>query len=190
MACRGQVLAIALLLSVATLLSLAPLPGVEARKLIRNKISTFNVYNVLIIQGANSTKGYNAVQCGGTPVRRAPVQFGDVFCFDMPLLEKQDVESKLLGRVQGTFAVSQLDGARVFVAETFIVNATSLPYKGSFSALGIENVGLPSSKPITGGTGDYQLVTGDAFTTPLGAPTTDKFGNLVFWFLYEFVFAS
>ncbi|KAI5054261.1 hypothetical protein GOP47_0030847 [Adiantum capillus-veneris] len=177
-----------LLLSAAALLS-APQAEAAARKLIKNKIPTFEVYNVLSIQGANSTQGYNTLRCGGSQVREAEIQFGDIFCFDMPLLKKKDVDSELLGRVQGTFTVSQLTGGRVFVTETFIVNGTSLPYKGGFSAIGIEDIGVLSSKPITGGTGDYELVTGDAFTTPLGGVSIDEFGNAVFWFLYKFIFA-
>ncbi|MCO5598441.1 hypothetical protein L7F22_052536 [Adiantum nelumboides] len=188
MACKS--LGVVVVASILTVMLAAPggWDTAEARKLKKRKIPSLRVYNVLVNQGPNSTEGYNAVQCGGAAARQAPVQFGDTFCFDMPLLKAKDMNSELLGRVQGTYTVSQLGGGNVFVAETFIVNGTSLRYKGSFSALGIENIGQLSSKPITGGTGDYELVTGDAFTTPLGGANTDAFGNIFFWFKYEFVF--
>lgn len=187
MACKGLVLAVLLFFTMVSTLS-SPRQTAEARKLKRHKIPSFRVYNVLATQGPNSTQGYNAVQCGGAAARQAAVQFGDIFCFDMPLLKKKDVNSELLGRVQGMYTVSQLTGGRVFVTETFILNGTSLRYKGSFSAIGIENIGQLSSKPITGGTEDYELVSGNAFTSPLGGANFDAFGNAFFWFKYEFVF--
>ncbi|MCO5556470.1 hypothetical protein L7F22_010019 [Adiantum nelumboides] len=160
----------------------------EARKLHRRKIPTLTVYNYLVIRVGNSTQGFNAVQCGG-PEPALPNMFGAIFCFDMPLVKKKDVDSELLGRVQGSFTITQQTGGAIFVTESFILtNETSLGYRGIFSALGIENIGQKSSKPITGGTDDFTLASGVAFTTPLGGATTDAFGNAFFWFKYQFVF--
>ena len=154
-----------------------------------NSIPTFEVFSYLAVQGPNSTQGYNTVRCGGPATPQAN-QFGEIFCFDMPLLKTKSLTSELLGRVQGTYTVSQLTGGRVFVTETFILNGTSLRFKGSISALGIENIQQNSSKPITGGTDDYELVSGNAFTYPLdgGGVRFDTFGNAFFWFMYKFVF--
>ncbi|KAH7288486.1 hypothetical protein KP509_31G028000 [Ceratopteris richardii] len=117
--------------------------------------------------------------------------FGNIYCFDMPLLKKKRLDSELLGTVQGSWTATRLDGGTIVVSETFILtNKTSLGYRGTFSALGIENIGLKTSKPITGGTGDFELATGIAVTTPLGNVTIDDFGNAFFWFKYEFIFAS
>ncbi|KAI5084798.1 hypothetical protein GOP47_0000967 [Adiantum capillus-veneris] len=156
------------------------------------KIPSFEAYNVLLRQGPNSTHGYNTVRCGGSEERSVPpgaAQFGDIFCFDMPLYKEKDPNSELLGRVQGRYSFSQLTGGNVFVTETFIFNGTSVPYKGSFSALGIEMIGKVSSKPITGGTDDYELVTGNAITTPIPGLLLDAFGNTQFWFNYQLLFS-
>ncbi|KAH7435300.1 hypothetical protein KP509_06G058500 [Ceratopteris richardii] len=160
----------------------------EARKLRKSSIPTLTVYNYLAIKGPNSTQGFNAVQCGG-PSPALPNLFGAVFCFDMPLVKKKRVDSELLGRVQGSWTTTQLTGGTIVVSETFILtNKTSLGYRGTFSALGIENIGRKTSKPITGGTDDFELATGIAVTTPLGNVTLDAFGNGVLWFKYKFVF--
>ncbi|KAH7288133.1 hypothetical protein KP509_31G013700 [Ceratopteris richardii] len=165
-----------------------PLPSVEATTSHKRPIPTLTVYNALIIQGPNSTKGFNAVQCGG-PAVPLPNMFGNIYCFDMPLLKAQDLNSELYGTVQGSWVASKITGGTIVVSETFIFpNQTSLGYVGTFSGLGIENIGQQTSKPITGGTGDFELVTGIAITTPLGPATIDANGNTFLWFKYEFKF--
>ncbi|KAH7372374.1 hypothetical protein KP509_17G000300 [Ceratopteris richardii] len=162
--------------------------SVEASTSHRHRIPTLTMYNALIIQGPNSTEGFNAVQCGG-PAAQLPNMFGNIFCFDMPLLKEQNISSELYGTVQGSWVATRITGGTIVVSETFIfANETSLGYQGTFSALGIENIGQQTSKPITGGTGDFELATGIAITTPLGQGTTDAFGNAFFWFKYEFMF--
>ncbi|KAH7435148.1 hypothetical protein KP509_06G051900 [Ceratopteris richardii] len=160
----------------------------EARNLPGGIIPTLKMYNALIIQGPNSTEGFNAVQCGG-PSPALPNMFGAIFCFDMPLLKKKNLDSELLGRVQGSWTATQMTGGTIVVSETFILtNSTSLGYRGTFSGLGIEVIGQKSSKPITGGTGDFELASGVAITTPIGTAQNDSFGNAFFWFKYEFFF--
>lgn len=159
----------------------------EARKLHYTHIPSIQVFNLLSIQGNGSTTGFNALRCGG-PAQPQPFMFGTIFCFDMPLLKKKDLNSELLGRVQGTFTIAQQTGGAVFVTETFILNGTSLRFKGTFSAVGLENIGRVSRKPITGGTDDFTLATGVAVTTPLGGGTLDSHGNAFFWFKYKFNF--
>ncbi|MCO5558967.1 hypothetical protein L7F22_012558 [Adiantum nelumboides] len=147
------------------------------------------VYNYLAVQGANSTTGYNTVQCG-EPVTEQPNRYGQTFCFDMPLLLEQDLSSKLLGVVQGTFVFISLyaSPATLFVTETFTLNTSSTP-QGTFSATGLENVGRVTAKPITGGTEAFAFLSGVAITTPL-SQGVDSNGNFVSWFKYVFTFRS
>ncbi|KAH7284281.1 hypothetical protein KP509_34G047000 [Ceratopteris richardii] len=150
-----------------------------------NRPSKITVYNYLSIQGSNSTSGYNTVLCGQPPSAQ-PNSFGQTYCFDMPLLKKRSLTSRLLGRVQGTFVFTALEGSIVFVSETFTLNRTSP--KGTFTGVGLEFMGRVSSKPITGGTDDFAFADGVATTTPL-SNGTDAVGNFFAWFKYDFVFS-
>ena len=173
---------------VVILLSWNCMPRVSSRK-----AQSITVYNYLAIQGPKSTSGYNTVQCG-VPTPSQPNSFGQTYCFDMPLLKSQSLTSNLLGRVQGTFvfvAQSPSDTTAVntiFVSETFSLNTSATP-RGTFSGVGLEQVGQESSKPLTGGTDDFAFTIGVAITTPL-SNGTDANGNFVAWFKYKFVFRS
>lgn len=147
------------------------------------------VFNYLSIQGPNSTSGYNAVQCG-EPLKTQPNLFGNQFCFDMPLLAAQDLNSTLLGIIQGTYFFASLiePGASLYVSETFTLNTTATP-QGTFSAAGLEQIGNVTEKPITGGTGAFAFLVGVATTTPL-SNGVDANGNLVSFFKYDFTFRS
>ncbi|KAH7284284.1 hypothetical protein KP509_34G047300 [Ceratopteris richardii] len=150
-----------------------------------NRPSKITVYNYLSIQGSNSTSGYNTVLCG-QPTSSQPNSFGQTYCFDMPRLENRSLTSRLLGRVQGTFVFTALEGSIVFVSKTFTLNRTSP--KGTFTGVGLEFIGQVSSKPITGGTDDFAFANGVATTTPL-SNGTDAVGNFFAWFKYDFVFS-
>ncbi|KAH7284279.1 hypothetical protein KP509_34G046800 [Ceratopteris richardii] len=143
------------------------------------------VYNYLSIHGSNTTRGYNTVLCGQPPSVQ-PNSFGQTYCFDMPLLQKRSLTSRLLGRVQGTFVFTAVEGSIVFVSETFTLNRTSP--KGTFTGVSLELIGRVSSKPITGGTDDFAFANGVA-TTPLLSNGTDAVGNFFAWFNYDFVFS-
>ncbi|KAI5067748.1 hypothetical protein GOP47_0018276 [Adiantum capillus-veneris] len=142
------------------------------------------VYNLLSVQGPNSTTGYNTVQCG-LPSLPQNNTFAQTFCFDMPLLAEPNLDSELLGKVQGSYIFVSLSGGTLFVSESFTINNTI--HQGTFTGVGLEYIGKTSSKPITGGTDDFAFVSGVATTTPL-SNGTDSEGNYYAWFMYEFIF--
>ncbi|MCO5547533.1 hypothetical protein L7F22_000983 [Adiantum nelumboides] len=146
--------------------------------------SNLTVYNYLSVQGPNSTSGYNTVQCG-VPSSPQNNTFAQTFCFDMPLLSRPDLDSKLLGKVQGSYVFVSLSGGTLLVSESFTINNTI--NQGTFTGVGLEEIGQVSSKPITGGTDDFAFVSGVAITTPL-SNGTDSNGNYYAWFMYQFIF--
>ena len=165
----------------------------HAKILKKKKLPSITAYNYLSRRGANTTvgSGYNTILTS-RPTVPEPVEFGNAYTFDMPLLSTQSLSSTLLGRVRGTYTfVDQNNGKVIFVSESFIVdNGASLGgLNGTFSAVGLEYIGLNSTKPIVGGTDDFTLATGIAITYPLADSGTDSNGNLFFWFKYEFIFA-
>ncbi|KAH7284278.1 hypothetical protein KP509_34G046700 [Ceratopteris richardii] len=131
---------------------------------VDNRPSKITVYNYLSIPGSNSTLGYNTVRCGQSPSAQ-PNSSGQIYYFDMPLLEKGSLTSRLLRRVQGTFVCTALEGSIIFASETFTLNCTS--HRGTFTGVGLEFIGQVSSKPITGGTDDFAFSNGLVTTTPL-----------------------
>ncbi|KAH7332407.1 hypothetical protein KP509_20G085500 [Ceratopteris richardii] len=142
-------------------------------------------FNYLSIQGANSTSGYNTVLCGAPP-HPQPNSFAQTYCFDTPLLSRKHLASSPIGRVQGTFVFVTSSGPQIlFVSESFTINTTT--YKGTFTGVGLETIGQVSSKPITGGTGDFARVNGVATTTPLNTGN-DSSDNFYAWFKYKFTF--
>jgi hypothetical protein len=163
--------------------------------LTKRAIPSFSAYNLLSRKGeaAAAGSGYNAV-LSARPAPAEAAEFGSTYAFDMPLLAERSEEAELLGRVRGTYTfVDQAGGGVIFVSETFVIdNGGSLGeggLNGTFSALGLEYIGLNSTKPIVGGTDDFVLASGVAITYPLPQSGVDAAGNLFFWFRYRFVFA-
>lgn len=158
-------------------------PRAQAHQAHKRCPNTLVYYNFLSERGDNSSNAYNAV-LSAQPTQLQPFRFGQTYAFDMPLLAGPSLTSELVGRVQGTYIFISQTGGFVFVTETYKINTTRC--NGTFSGVGLEELGKASSKPIVGGTGDFELVTGIASTVLISSQTVNS--NFQAWFKYTFKF--
>ncbi|XVF82221.1 hypothetical protein PTKIN_Ptkin16aG0027800 [Pterospermum kingtungense] len=122
----------------------------------REKLSHLHFYFHDIVAGKNPT----AIRVAQAPTTNASSPFGAVAMMDDPLTVSPDIDSKLVGRAQGIYAIASQSDASLLMVYTFAFMEGK--YNGSsLSVLG-RNSGFSSVRelPIVGGSGVFRLARG------------------------------
>ncbi|XVF75960.1 hypothetical protein PTKIN_Ptkin13bG0229100 [Pterospermum kingtungense] len=122
----------------------------------REKLSHLHFYYHDIVAGKNPT----AIRVAQAPTTNASSPFGAVAMIDDPLTVSPDIDSKLVGRAQGIYAIASQSDASLLMVYTFAFMEGK--YNGSsLSVLGRNSVfSSVRELPIVGGSGVFRLARG------------------------------
>lgn len=143
-------------------ISLAILVAVRSIEALNPNVTRIQFYMHDIVSGPNATAiqvaGRRTNYTGSDPIA---AMFGSVFMMDNPLTLTPELNSTLLGRAQGIYAMSsQQNEFSLLMTLTFAM--TGGPYNGSsFSVVGRNPImNEVREMPVVGGTGIFRLVRG------------------------------
>ncbi|XP_038678633.1 dirigent protein 22-like [Tripterygium wilfordii] len=135
----------------------------EARK---PKVTKIQFYMHDIVGGSDPTAVRVAGRSNFTRPDPIGAMFGSLFVMDNPLTATPDPNSTVIGRAQGTYAMSS-QHQEFSLLMTLTYGFTTGPYNGStFSVLGRNPVmrGV-REMPVVGGTGTFRLARGYCLAT-------------------------
>ncbi|KAH6777031.1 hypothetical protein C2S52_007540 [Perilla frutescens var. hirtella] len=124
---------------------------------LKEKLARFHFYFHDIISGKNPTA---MTVAEASITRRSPTRFGLIRMFDVPLTVGPEPDSKMVGRIQGTYGWSSFEEMGVLMTLNFLF--TKGEYNGStLSVLGRDAfLDKYREMPIIGGTGVFRLARG------------------------------
>ncbi|KAG4205662.1 hypothetical protein ERO13_A04G116700v2 [Gossypium hirsutum] len=135
--------------------------SISSLGLKRERLSHLHFYFHDVVSGKNATTIRVTVEAPLTN-RSSPFIFGDVYVVDDPLTIEPDINSKMVGKAQGSYVVASQGELSLLMVLNFAF--TEGKYNGStLSVLGRNEVlSIVREMPIVGGNGVFRFARGYA----------------------------